>query len=296
MVLGLLAGASCAVAAADDGDVGVSESPSSSNSDSGADQSGEGTNGSTHASNEDANTAGDEPGGTGQNDTGGAEESGDEKGGEKNRADDDSGANDDPGDKSISRIPTLLPEAPPIVDLGPIPEELAPLPLEPMPPVDLPPGPEPVDVMGVGAGAGLPGDYDPPVLTMPVIIAPPPALPGYILGASIAPRAVSAGRAVPTMPRWGGDSTPLLRHTSTGGPLLRELPPTTVGMTARGQASNGTGYKDAGVRRGRLGEMAAGALPGVAGILTMTASGVCLGYRQAAAQRLLTQGSDRFLA
>jgi hypothetical protein len=165
-----------------------------------------------------------------------------------------------------------------------------------MPPVDLPPGPEPVDVMGVGAGVGLPEANDPPTLTMPVIIAPPPAPPGYTLGASIAPRAISPGPAVPSRPRWGGDSTPLLRQASTGVPLLREPPPTTVGMTARGHASNGTGYKDAGVRRGRLGEMAAGAMPGVAGIVIMTASGVCLGYRQAAAQRLQIQGIDRFLA
>ena len=43
--------------------------------------------------------------------------------------------------------------------------------------------------------------------------------------------------------------------------------------------------------------MAAGALPGVGGIVVMTAAGVCLGYRQAiAAQRLQAHGVDRFLA
>jgi hypothetical protein len=43
--------------------------------------------------------------------------------------------------------------------------------------------------------------------------------------------------------------------------------------------------------------MAAVALPGVVGMLIMTASGVCLGYRQAmAGQPLRTQGADRFLA
>jgi hypothetical protein len=46
-----------------------------------------------------------------------------------------------------------------------------------------------------------------------------------------------------------------------------------------------------------LSELAAGALPGVAGMLIMTACGVCLGYRQAmAGQMLRTQGTDRFLA
>jgi hypothetical protein len=43
--------------------------------------------------------------------------------------------------------------------------------------------------------------------------------------------------------------------------------------------------------------MAAGALPGIAGMMAMTAAGVCLGRRQAmAAHQLRAQGLDRFLA
>jgi hypothetical protein len=45
-----------------------------------------------------------------------------------------------------------------------------------------------------------------------------------------------------------------------------------------------------------LAEMAAAALPGMAGMVIMTASGILLGYRQAKmAQLLRPEGVDRFL-
>ena len=171
-----------------------------------------------------------------------------------------------------------------------------------MPPVDLPPAlpaapqPDVVDVTAVGPSAAFPDGNDPPILTVPIIVAPVLTPPLHILGASLAPRGTSGARAVTSTSRWADSPAPSIRQAPTSEPLLREPPPSNVGLTARGQPSNRTGYKNADLRRGRLAEMAAGALPGVAGIVIMTASGICIGYRQAmAAQRLQPQGADRFL-
>jgi len=295
IAVALLAGAGGAVAAADTGDSAGSESTNNSDSASGTDQSADHTDASTYAGGANANTAGDQPGDTAQNTTGGAE------GGEKKPVDDNSGTDNGPGGRTINRAPTLFPEAPPPVDLAPLPEEVAPPPLAPvLPPIDQPPGepdqPEPVDATTVGGSAV--GGNEPPVLTVPVIVAPVPAMPGPLLGASIAPRATFGGPAFTSSSRWAGEPAPPIRQPSTSEPLLREPPATNAGLTARGQTSKEAGYSNEYVRSPRLSEMAAGALPGAAAMLIMTASGVCLGYRQAMAGQLLrTQGADdRFLA
>jgi hypothetical protein len=294
IAVALLAGAGGAVAAADTGDSAASESTNNSDSASGTDQSADHTDASTYSGGANAKTAGDQPGDTAQNTTGG------EEGGEKKPVDDDSSTDNGPGDKTISRVPTLLPEAPPPVDFAPLPEEVPPPPQAPVPPpIDVPPvpaEPEPVDAMD-GASAVLHGGNKLPVLTAPVIVAPMPVLPGHILGASIAPRATFGGPAFTSTSRWAGEPAPPIRQPSTSEPLLREPPPTNAGLTARGQTFKESGYSTEYVRSPRLSEMAAGALPGVAGMLIMTASGVCLGYRQAMAGQLLRpQGADRFLA
>ena len=301
IAVALLAGAGGAVAAADTGDSAGSESTNNSNAASGTDQSADHTHASTYAGGANANTAGDQPGGTAQNTTGGA------KGGEKKPVDDNSGTDNGPGGRTINRAPTnraptRLPEAPPPVDLAPLPEKVPPPPLAPvLPPIDQPPGepdqPEPVDATA-GASAVLHGGNEPPVLTVPVIVAPVPAMPGPLLGASIAPRAAFGGPAFTSSSRWAGEPAPPMRQPSTSEPLLREPSATNAGLTARGQTSKEAGYSSEYVRSPRLSEMAAGALPGAAGMLIMTASGVCLGYRQAMAGQLLrTQGADdRFLA
>jgi hypothetical protein len=306
IALVLLAGASGAVAAADPDDPATSESTSVGDSGSGGDQSADQadhTDPHPYASADTDRTAETQSGEVGPDDTGGAQESGDEQGSEKKPADDDSGSDND-RDKTINRIPVWIPEAPPVVDLGPIPEELPPLPLEPMPPVDLPPAlpatpiePDVVDVTTVGASAARPNGNEPPVLTVPVIVAPVLAPPLHILGASVAAPGTTGVRTVTSTSRWAGPPAPSIRQATTSEPLLREPPPSNVGLTARGQPSNRPGYKNADLRRGRLAEMAAGALPGVAGMVIMTASGICIGYRQAmAAQQLQPQGADRFLA
>lgn len=300
----LLAGAGGAVAVADAGDSATSESTSVGDSDSGGDQSAgdaDHTDAHPYSSDDNDRTAGTQSGDADPKDTGEAQESGDEQSDEKNPADDDSGS--DYGDKTINRIPVLIPEAPPFIDLGPLPEELAPLPLEPMPPVDLPPAlpaaPEPdvVDVTTVGTRAALPDGNGPPVLSMPAIVAPVLFPPLHVLGASVAPRGTSIDRAVTPPSRGAAGPAPSMRHATTNERLSREQPPSEVGLTARGQLSNRSGYNNTDLRRARLAEVAAGALPGVAGIVIMTAGGICIGYRQAmAAQQLQPQGADRFLA
>ena len=303
IAVALLAGANSAVAAAETGESAVSESTHNSDSASGTtNQSADHTDASTYSGGANANTAADQPGSTAQDRTGGEAESGGAEGGEKKPVDDNSGIDKSPGDKTIDRAPMLLPEAPPPVNLGPLPQEVPLPPLAPvLPPTDLPPGlpaqPGPVDATTVGASAVLRHGNEPPVLAAPVIVAPLPVMPGPILGASIAPRATFGGPALTSSPRWAGEPAPRIRQPSTSEPLRREPPATNAGRTARGQTFKEAGYPNEYVRSPRLSEMAAGALPGVAGMLIMTASGVCLGYRQAMAGRLLrTQGADRFLA
>jgi hypothetical protein len=225
------------------------------------------------------------------------EEPGDEQIDEK-KPDQDPGTSDDPGDKTINKVP-LRPEAPPPVELAPLPEApLAPA-LETPPPADIPPiiPATPVDPDTVDAVAGeaghRPGGNEPPVLTVPFLVAPAPLPPVHILGASIAPRWTSGGRAVDATPRWAGEPSPRLLRASDGRPL-HEPSLTNSGLTARGQTPYRTGYGEYSSRP--LAQMAAGALPGLAGLVIMTASGICLGYRQAnTAQQLQTAGIGRFL-
>lgn len=307
IAVAVLTGASSAVSAADTGDSAGSGSTNSSDSASGTGESADHTDagtysGGTYSGGANANTAADQPGSTAKEGTGGAAVSGGAEGGEKKAVDDNSGTDNGPGGRTITRAPTLLPEAPPPVDLAPLPEEVPPPPLAPvLPPIDQPPGvpaePRPVDSTTVGASAALHGGNAPPVLTAPVMVAPVPAMPGPIVGASIAPPATFGGPAFTSSSRWAGEPAPPIRQPSTSEPLLREPPATNAGLTARGQTSKEAGYPNEYLRSPRLSEMAAGALPGVAGMLIMTVSGVCLGYRQAMAGQLLRpQGADRFLA
>ena len=223
----------------------------------------------------------------------------DEKTPDEKKPDHDPGTSDDPGGKTINRVP-LLPEAPPPVDLAPLPEApLAPA-LETPPPADIPPiiPATPVDPDTVDAVAGeaghRPGGNEPPVLTVPFLVAPAPLPPVHILGASIAPRWTSGGRAVDATPRRAGEPSPRLLRASDGRPL-HEPSLTNSGLTTRGQTPYRTGYGEYSSRP--LAQMAAGALPGLAGLVIMTASGICLGYRQAnTAQQLQTAGIGRFLS
>jgi hypothetical protein len=230
---------------------------------------------------------------------------------EKKPVDKDPGTHDNPGDKSISRVP-LRPEAPPPLDLIPLPQapapaDLAPLPAAPLapapeapPPADLPPpipaapvDPDTVDAID-GEARHRPGGNEPPVLTVPIVIARAPIPPTQLLGASIATRWTSSGSAVEPTPRWSGGSSPRLLRASSDQLLLPEPWLKSFGSTAREQLAYRSGYGEYSARS--LARTAAGALPGLAGLMMMTACGVCLGYRQAnMAQQLRADGFDRFL-
>jgi hypothetical protein len=295
----LLSGASSAVAAADGVDSVGAESSNSSDSGSGTGPPADQTDANTYGSEVDSKTAGDQSGDAGDTgDTGDADETGEVQGGEKTP--DDSGS-----DKTIDRMPVFIPEAPPVIDFAPLPEELPKLPLEPVPPpVDLPPAvpsapfePDPVDVMPVGSAADVADGSHPPVVTVPLIVMPVLAPPGHLLGSSIAPRATPRGWAVTSTSGWAAEPSPSIRQPATSGQLPRDPPRANVGLTARGELSARAGYNHNNLRRSRLSERAGGALPGVAGLVIITASGILLGYRQAmAGQQSQTSGADRFLA
>jgi hypothetical protein len=308
IAVALLAGATGAVASADPGDSAASESTSGSSSDAGTEKSAERsvdqpTDDSvpdTYASGQNDRTAGDQSGDVGGSNAGGAQESGDDHDGDKKPVDDDSGKGNNLDGRTVNRVPLLIPEAPPSADLVPFPEELPRFPEEPVPPpADLPPGVpgelDPVDVTMVGPSASLSDGNGSPVMTMPAVVAPVIAPPGHLLGASIAARG-TLGSAVTSPSRRAGEPAPPARQPATSEPRLREPPTSSSGLSG-GQHTSRTGYVSEGLPRVRLSDMAAGALPGVAGIMVMTSAGVCLGYRQAmAGQQLRAQGVDRFLA
>jgi hypothetical protein len=164
-------------------------------------------------------------------------------------------------------------------------------------PADLPPAipatpvdPNTVDSI-VSEGGHRPDGNEPPVLTVPVLVAPAP-LPQVHLGASIAPRWAAGARTVESQST--GEAAPELLPASADGRLLTESSFTSFGLTSPGQVSYRTAYSDYSSRS--LAATAGGALPGLAGLVLITAAGICLGYRQAnMAQQLRPDGAVRFL-
>jgi hypothetical protein len=299
----LLAGAGGAIAAADTpSESAGSESANGTASDSGpAPSPHPADNNSFSSSSENAGAAGDEAdkavesNGAEAKDSTRAESSA-EQTEEKKPVEPDHSTTDSPG-KTINRVP-LGPEAPPL-ELVPLPEApLAPA-LEAPPPADVPPvipatptDPDTVDAVADEA-RHHPGGNEPPVLTVPILVAPAPLPPTHILGASIAPR-LSSG-AVDPAPQGAAEALPrLLLRASAGEPLLHSPSLTSFSVTTPGQIPYRTGYNEYSSKP--LAEVAAGALPGVAGLVFMTAGGICLGYRQARmAQQLPAEGVHRFM-
>ena len=203
VAVALLAGTACAVASADPTDTPAGESTNDSHA--GDDQP---VNESTV---DDANTY------SGDNDRTGGEEEPSDAPVEEEKAD-DSGASDSREGRTANKMPSKLPEAPP-VDIIPLPEELPPLPLEPPGEVDA------IDVTMVGPGASQSARNDSPASRLPVIIAPP-APPGHILGTSITARGTSRP-PVTSPPRGLAEPMPPPRQPTTG---LREPPVTSASL------------------------------------------------------------------
>jgi len=147
------------------------------------------------------------------------------------------------------------------------------------PEMQLPPAAEPsvIDVVpGVGAVAA---DLSIPPITLPVIVAPALGLGGGSPGAPNAP-------LLPGIPR-GVTAEP---------PAGREPLPANAGSNAAFPASSyRIGYADY-LRSGRLSQVAALAVAGVAGMLVLTGAGGLVGYRQAKAGHAVhTSGTARFV-
>ena len=150
------------------------------------------------------------------------------------------------------------------------------LPPELMPPTTEPVGPSVIDVVpGVGvAAAQLP--IAP--ITLPVIVAPATGLGGGG-GSPGAPALPAAPRGVTAEP-----------------PAGREPLPANVGSNVAVPASSyRIGYTDY-LRNAGLSQVAALAVPGVAGMLVLTGAGGLVGYRQAKAGHAVhTSGTARFV-
>jgi hypothetical protein len=166
---------------------------------------------------------------------------------------------------------------------------------EPQPP----PGPAfrtqqeaPVLDAGTGDGGGIDqlgaAGAAPPVLSPPLVVAPP-----RLAGARPSPIGGSAARvtAAPTgeLPAVAGANTPLIRGS---------LPPSGLTMTRPLSSMSGQARAEAPrfLRNPSAGELSIIALPGVAGLMFLTFSGGVIGYRQANSARFIrTAGAARFL-
>jgi len=152
---------------------------------------------------------------------------------------------------------------------------------------------------GAGGGGGGGGGIDPvstgvaaepPVLRAPLVIAPLPIrLPPAV--APVAPPGPAAGAAPPPVVAAAvGANAPVIR-----GSLPSTVEPPAATLTSMSGQATQLGYARY-LRTPTTGELAAVALPGVAGLLFLTLSGGCIGYRQANSVRFLrAQDAERFL-
>jgi hypothetical protein len=173
------------------------------------------------------------------------------------------------GGSAPEEVPSGRPGLPPPMQLPP----------ELMPPATEPVAPSVIDVVpGVGAAAV---ELPIPPITLPVIVAPPAGL-----GAGGGGAGAPAGPALPAAPR-GVNAEP---------PAGREPLPASVGSNvAVPAASYRVGYSEY-LRSAGLPQVAALAVPGVAGMLVLTGAGGLVGYRQAKAGLAVhTSGTARFV-
>jgi hypothetical protein len=154
----------------------------------------------------------------------------------------------------------------------------------PSPTVPGQPGePTPVQFSG-GAHESLTAG-EPPTIVMPPVIGLPPAIE-----APVRPVGNPGGNGSAAETGAGGRPAPAKEPTA-----VRERPPASVGNATEGPASFRVGYPEY-LREAKTGEVAALAVPGVVGLLALTALGGVVGYRQARAGHLVrATGTARFL-
>jgi hypothetical protein len=154
-----------------------------------------------------------------------------------------------------------------------------------------------IDAAGSGAGAG--NGFEPTaegMADLPVLQAPA-AFPAVRMGP---PRPLS--EALPA-----GTASQVLGVGTAGVPAAPGRGPVTQGSVQSGEAAprattsplgNDIAYRQGFpqyLRTARIGELATVALPGIAGLLGITASGGVIGYRQANSGRRLRMEAERFL-
>ncbi len=136
---------------------------------------------------------------------------------------------------------------------------------------------------GAGAAAAPVGAAAP--ITLPVIVVPPLS--------PLGPLGAPGGIASPGTPAGPGAGTP---RGVTAEPLEGRVPPpanagSNAGMPASSYRIGYTEY----LRTAGLPQVAALAVPGLAGILVLTGAGGLVGYRQAKAGHAVRGGTARFM-
>jgi hypothetical protein len=169
----------------------------------------------------------------------------------------------------------------------------------------------PVDVGGEIDVTPMANDSDLPVVQAPVIVppvrlAPSQPVPGSVLS-NVSPQAPGAGPAVDPVPAVRGSVT------QPGATPIEQLPPSASGPAPLNAAPANAGPPNAApansalansslregypqyLRSARITQVATVALPGLAGLIALTAGGSVIGYRQANSGRHLRSEAERFL-
>ena len=147
-----------------------------------------------------------------------------------------------------------------------------------------------IDVTGGGSDGSMAADNNgaPPVFELPLVVAPAIPIPGTVPLRASAPADPPMAADAPTAV--AGARAPLIRGSLSS---IAETAKTTM-TPMSGQATR-VGYPRV-LRNPTLGQLAAVALPGVAGLMFFTFSGGVIGYRQANSIRFIrTMGAERFL-
>ena len=155
-----------------------------------------------------------------------------------------------------------------------------------IPPPTIPGQPgEPTPVQVGGGGHQSPATGERATVDMPPVIGLPP-----MIEAPLRPVGTPGGNGTAAGTGAAGRPAPAKEPNP-----VRERPPASVGNATEAPASFRVGYPEY-LREAKTGEVAALAVPGVLGLLALTALGGVVGYRQARAGHLVrAAGTARFL-
>lgn len=150
-------------------------------------------------------------------------------------------------------------------------------------------------IVSGGGGGGVPvTDVMPnvPVLQAPVVIpvpriGPPRPVAARTAPAGAAPRVLASGSA-------GARTTEVTGSVAPTGTVQAGRLPSAGSTSALGAPAYRQGFPQY-LRAARVGELAMVAVPGIAGLLVLTASGGVIGYRQADSTRFVRVDAARFL-